>query len=98
VITVEYPPGSTDPIHRHNAHGSLCAGRSNRDAGARRKEVTLTPGQTFYEGRMFTSSAATPARQTGKIRVFFVEGQRRSDLVPAKWSDREHALPKLKEK
>ena len=20
MITVEYPPGSTDPIHRHNAH------------------------------------------------------------------------------
>ena len=23
IITVEYPPGSTDPIHRHNAHGFI---------------------------------------------------------------------------
>jgi len=23
MITVEYPPGSTDPIHRHNAHGFI---------------------------------------------------------------------------
>ena len=23
MITVEYPPGSTDPIHRHNAHGFM---------------------------------------------------------------------------
>jgi quercetin dioxygenase-like cupin family protein len=21
MITVDYPPGSMDPIHRHNAHG-----------------------------------------------------------------------------
>ncbi|HWH58285.1 MAG TPA: hypothetical protein VN682_11680 [Terriglobales bacterium] len=25
MITVEYPPGSSDPIHRHNAHAlSMC--------------------------------------------------------------------------
>ena len=23
VITVEYPPGGADPIHRHNAHGFI---------------------------------------------------------------------------
>jgi quercetin dioxygenase-like cupin family protein len=23
MIAVEYPPGSTDPIHRHNAHGFI---------------------------------------------------------------------------
>ena len=23
MITVEYPPGSTDPIHRHNAYAFL---------------------------------------------------------------------------
>ena len=23
MITVEYPPGSKDPIHRHNAHGFI---------------------------------------------------------------------------
>jgi quercetin dioxygenase-like cupin family protein len=23
MITVEYPPGSVDPIHRHNAHGFI---------------------------------------------------------------------------
>ncbi len=23
MITVEYPPGSSDPIHRHNAHGFI---------------------------------------------------------------------------
>src|ERR1700716_1515583 len=23
MLTVEYPPGSSDPIHRHNAHGFI---------------------------------------------------------------------------
>ena len=23
MITVEYPPGNVDPIHRHNAHGFI---------------------------------------------------------------------------
>jgi hypothetical protein len=23
LITVEYPPGSSDPVHRHNAHGFI---------------------------------------------------------------------------
>jgi quercetin dioxygenase-like cupin family protein len=38
MITVVYPPGSSDPIHRHNAHAfCLCAGRLDRDASKRRK-------------------------------------------------------------
>ena len=51
VLTVEYPPGSNDPMHRHNAHafvyvleGSIVMGVQGGEA------VTLTPGQTFYEG------------------------------------------------
>ncbi|MHA6205634.1 cupin domain-containing protein [Dyella soli] len=51
MITVVYPPGSVDPVHRHNAHafvyvleGSIVMSLNGG------KEVTLTPGQTFYEG------------------------------------------------
>ena len=64
MITVEYPPGSTDPIHRHNAHGFIYVLEGSIVMQVRGgKEVTLTPGQTFYEGRMmFTSLDGTPAR------------------------------------
>jgi quercetin dioxygenase-like cupin family protein len=48
LITVEYPPAGSDPIHRHNAHafvyvleGSLVM---QVEGG---KQVTLTPGQIF---------------------------------------------------
>ena len=51
MIMVEYPPGSSDPVHRHNAHalvyvleGSIVMGVNGE------KPVTLTAGQTFYEG------------------------------------------------
>ena len=51
MITVEYAPGGSDPVHRHDAHvfvyvleGSIVM----QVKGG--KEVTLTPGQTFYEG------------------------------------------------
>ena len=51
MITVTYPPGSVDPVHRHDAHafvyvleGSIVMALNGG------KEVTLTAGQTFYEG------------------------------------------------
>src|SRR6201990_515125 len=51
MITVVYPPGSTDPIHRHNAHGFIYVLEGSIVMQVRGgKEVTLTPGQTFYEG------------------------------------------------
>jgi len=59
----------------------LRTGRLNRDAGESGKEVTLTPGQTFYEGPDDVHVVgATPARQTGEIRRVLREGQRRSHI------------------
>src|SRR6266852_3319530 len=51
MITVEYAPGGSDPIHRHNAHAFLYVLEGTivmQVQGG--QEVTLTPGQTFYEG------------------------------------------------
>src|SRR5580704_6057302 len=51
MVIVEYPPGSTDPIHRHNAHGFIYVLEGSIVMQVRGgKEVTVTPGQTFYEG------------------------------------------------
>ena len=51
MITVEYPPGSVDPIHRHNAHAFVYVLEGSIVMQVRGgKEVTLTAGQTFYEG------------------------------------------------
>ena len=51
MISVEYPPGSVDPVHRHNAHSFVYVLEGSAVMQLRGgKQVTLTPGQTFYEG------------------------------------------------
>src|SRR5215469_10237420 len=51
MITVVYPPGASDPIHRHNAHAFVYVLEGSIVMQVKGgKEVTLTPGQTFYEG------------------------------------------------
>jgi quercetin dioxygenase-like cupin family protein len=51
MIAVEHPPGSSDPIHRHNAHAFVYVLEGSIIMQVKGgKEVTLAPGQTFYEG------------------------------------------------
>ena len=86
MITVEYPPGSVDPIHRHNAHAFVYVLEGSIIMQVKGgKEVTLTPGQTFYEapddvhvvGR--NASSSKPAN----FVVFFVKDKGAPVLVPA---------------
>ena len=50
MITVEYPPGGADPIHRHDAHAMLYVLEGSVIMQVKGgKAVTLTPGQTFNE-------------------------------------------------
>jgi quercetin dioxygenase-like cupin family protein len=51
MLAVTYPPGSSDPVHRHNAHAFVYVLEGSIVMQVKGgKEVTLTPGQTFYEG------------------------------------------------
>jgi quercetin dioxygenase-like cupin family protein len=51
MITVEYAPGGSDPIHRHNAHALVYVLEGSIVMQVKGgQQVTLTPGQTFYEG------------------------------------------------
>jgi len=51
MLTVEYPPGSADPVHRHDAHAFVYVLEGSVIMQVKGgKEVTLGPGQTFYEG------------------------------------------------
>jgi quercetin dioxygenase-like cupin family protein len=50
MITVEYPPGASSNVHRHNAHAFVYVVEGSIVMQVKGgKEVTLTPGQTFYE-------------------------------------------------
>ena len=86
MITVEYPPGSSDPIHRHNAHGFIYVLEGSIVMQVRGgKEVTLTPGQTFYEGPNDVHVVGRNASKTNpaKFVVFFVKDKGAPILVPA---------------
>jgi quercetin dioxygenase-like cupin family protein len=51
MITVDYPPGVVEHVHRHNAHAFVYVLEGSIVMQVRGgQEVTLTPGQTFYEG------------------------------------------------
>jgi quercetin dioxygenase-like cupin family protein len=87
MITVEYPPGSSDPIHRHNAHAFVYVLEGTIVMQVRGgKEVTLTPGQTFYEGPDDVHVVGRNASKTkpAKFVVFLVKDKGAPVLVPAK--------------
>jgi len=86
MITVEYPPGSSDPIHRHNAYGFIYVLEGSIVMQVRGgKETILTPGQTFYEGPDDVHVVGRNASQTkpAKLVVFFVKDKGAPVLVPA---------------
>jgi quercetin dioxygenase-like cupin family protein len=85
MITVDYPPGTVDPIHRHNAHAFVYVLEGSIIMQVKGgKEVTLTPGQTFYEGPDDVHVVGRNASSTkpAKFVVFFIKAKGAPVLVP----------------
>ena len=85
MITVVYPPGASDPIHRHNAHAFVYVLEGSIVMQVKGgKEVTLTPGQTFYEGPNDIHTVGRNASNTkpAKFIVFLVKDKGAPVLVP----------------
>ena len=85
MITVEYPPGSSDPVHRHNAHAFVYVLEGSIVMQVRGgKEMTLTTGQPFYEGPSDVHVVGRNASQTkpAKFVVFLVKDKGAPVLVP----------------
>ena len=86
MITVVYPPGSSDPIHRHNAHAFVYVLEGSIVMQVRGgKEMTLTPGQTFYEGPNDVHIIGRNASKTqpAKFVVFLVKDKDAPVVIPA---------------
>jgi len=76
ILKVEYPPGSQDPVHRHDAHGFIYVLEGSIVMGVRGgKSVTLHPGETFYEGPDDVHTVGRNASQTkpAKFLVFLLK-------------------------
>ncbi len=87
MLTVEYPPGASDPIHRHNAHVFVYVlqGRVSMQVEGG-EELTLGPGQTFYESPndVHLSGKNASATDPAKFLVFFVKDVGSPVLVPGR--------------
>jgi len=87
MITVDYPPGCVDPVHRHNAHGFIYVLEGSIVMQVKGgKEVTLKSGETFYEGPDDVHVVGRNASKTepAKFVVFFVKDKDAPILVPVK--------------
>jgi quercetin dioxygenase-like cupin family protein len=87
MITVEYPPGGSDPAHKHDAQVAVYVLEGSVVMQVRGKApVTLRAGDTFYEGpddvhlESRNASRSAPA----KFLVFFVKGKGAPVKIPAK--------------
>jgi quercetin dioxygenase-like cupin family protein len=87
MITVEYPPGGTDPVHRHNAHAFVYVLEGSVVMQLKGgKETTLTPGQTSYEGPDDVHVVGRNASDTkpAKFVVLLIKNKGAPVLVPVK--------------
>lgn len=85
ILTVEYPPGAQDPVHRHDAHGFIYVLEGTIIMGVKGgKTVTLTPGQTFYEGPADVHTIGRNASKTrpAKFLVFLLKNTGAPILTP----------------
>jgi len=86
MITVEYPPGAADPVHRHPAHGFIYVLEGSIVMQVRGgKEVTLVPGQTFYEGPNDVHTVGRNASSTrpAKFLVLLLKDRGVDFFIPA---------------
>ena len=87
MIAVDYAPGGSDPVHRHDAHAFVYVLEGSIVMQVKGgKQVTLTPGQTFYEGPKDVHVVSRNASKTqpAKFVVFFVKDKSAPVLKPVK--------------
>jgi quercetin dioxygenase-like cupin family protein len=85
MITVEYAPGGSDPVHRHDAHAFVYVLEGSIVMQVKGgEEVTLTPGQAFYESPNDVHIVGRNASSTkpAKFVVFLVKNKGAPVLVP----------------
>jgi len=86
MISVVYPPGTVEHIHRHDAYAFVYVLEGSIIEGVRGgKEVTLKPGQSFYEGPgdVHTIGRNASATKAAKFIVVLVKKKGVDAVLPA---------------
>jgi quercetin dioxygenase-like cupin family protein len=87
MVTVEYAPGASSAEHRHNAHTFVYVLEGSVVMQVKGgKEVTLGPGQTFYESPddVHTVSRNASTTKPAKFLVVFVKQAGAPATLPSK--------------
>jgi len=87
VITVEHAPGGSSAIHRHDAHAFVYVLEGSVVMQLKGgQQVTLTPGQTFYEGPddVHVVDRNASGTEPAKFLVFLIKNKGAPALVPVK--------------
>jgi len=87
MITVEYPPGNSDPVHTHHAQALVYVLEGSIVMQVRGgAPISLAPGQTFYEGPDDVHIVGRNASDTtpAKFLVFLVKDKGAPILTPVK--------------
>jgi quercetin dioxygenase-like cupin family protein len=86
MITVEHAPGGSSAIHRHNAHAFVYVLEGSVVMQLKGgQQVTLTPGQTFYEGPddVHVVDRNASGTQPAKFLVLLIKDKGAPAVVPA---------------
>jgi len=86
MIIVEHAPGGSNPAHRHNAHAMVYVLEGSVIMQLKGgKQVTLKPGQSFYEGPGDIHVVDRNASKTkpAKFLVVLIKEKGAPALVPA---------------
>ena len=84
-ITVEHAPGGASVVHRHNAQAFVYVLEGSVVMQVKGGQpVTLTPGQTFYEGPddVHVVDRNASSNQPAKFLVFMIKDKGAPALVP----------------
>ena len=87
MITVEHAAGGSSAIHRHKAHAFVYVLEGSVVMQLRGgQQVTLTPGQTFYEGPddVHVIDRNASGTQPAKFLVVLIKDKGAPALVPVK--------------
>ena len=86
MITVEHAPGGSSAIHRHNAHAFVYVLEGSVVMQLKGgQQVTLTPGQTFYEGPddVHVVDRNASGTKPAKFLVFLIKDKGAPAVMPA---------------
>jgi len=87
MYTVDFPPGFSSPVHRHNAQVSLYVLEGSVVMQVKGgKEITLRPGKTFYESPndIHVVSRNASSTERAKFLVFLIKEKGAPLMIPEK--------------